>query len=166
MDKNLIQAASVLLWETYKSKEFLPVINLNKSTFYQWGLRGNVFGFNMKTGRGSALELDGHDIVYLAALVTLSNMNQPPSTGKAGFRRSVKDFTQAYASGVDDYRYCIGKSRPLGSEFMEWGLFKDSTPEGHIVDSCGGKEPGWVVLDLLDITEHVLAGLSDIYRSR
>ena len=159
------QNLSVIMWESYAAKDFLPLLNLKKVTLHTWGRRGNID--LPLTGRGKALELTGHEIVFLAALVTLSTLQQPPSAGKAGLKKQVAIFTDAFVRGITEYRYCVAKTRPLGNGFMEWSLCDSASPAHHIVDAVGGETvPGWIVLDLLEISEKVAKGLYPIYNER
>ena len=159
------QNLGVIMWESYAARDFLPLLGLNKETFHAWGRRG-IIALPL-TGRGKALELTGHEIAFLSALVTLSTLQQPPSSGKAGLKKQVEKFTDAFVRGITEYRYCVAKTRPLGAEFMEWSLCDSASPEHHIVDAVGGeKVPGWIVLDMLEITKKVAKGLYPIYNAR
>lgn len=172
--KYIPQALSVIMWETYKTKEFLPLIGLNKNTFHQWTNRGVTEKIE-PIGTGNALELNGHDIVYLAALVTLSNMGFPPSIGKYGLRTSTMSFTEAYVQGLGDQRYCVGKTFGANS-FIIWELDAEPLPAKHGADIAaktfaegsthGRIEHGWIVLDLLEIADFISQGLRDIYYAR
>jgi hypothetical protein len=153
------------MWESYSAKEFLPVLNLNEHTFRQWGKRKNIeLPF---PGTGHVAKFTGHEIVYIAALATLSVLQSPPSMGKTGLKKQVEIFTDAFVRGITSYRYCVAKTRPLGDGFMEWALCDSASPEHHVVDYAGGKKvPGWIVLDLLEIAENTAKGLSQVLDSR
>ena len=159
------QNLSVVMWESYSAKEFLPVLGLKPTTFHAWGRRGNID--LPLSGRGKSLELTGHELVFLAALATLSTLQQPPSVGKARLKKQVEIFTDSFVRGITAYRYCVAKTRPLGEGFMEWSLCDSASPVHHIVDAVGGEPvPGWIVLDLLAIAEKVAKGLYGIYNER
>jgi len=157
------QNLATVMWDSYAASEFLPIVGVKKITLHQWGRRENI-GLP-PTGRGKKLELTGHKIVFLAALSTLSTLEQPPSSGKFGLEREVGIFTECFVREFTNfpYRYCVAKTRPLGHGFMEWELSDTSNPANHIVDSVGGAiVPGWIVLDLMAITEKVARGLYEI----
>lgn len=159
------QNISVVMWETYTTKEFLPIVGLNENTFRQWSKR-SITELQFP-GTGRTAKFSGHEIVYVGALNVLSLLGFPPSKGKRGLKRNVLTFTDAFVRGNASYRYCVAKSRKLGDEFLEWDLCKTITPAFHIVDTNGGhKIPGGIYIDLLELSEQIAKGLYKVFNEK
>jgi hypothetical protein len=142
----------------FPTRVFLPILFLKKTTFHQWSTRG--YYELAKPGSGYTNMLFGRELVYLAALVNLSNIGQPPGFVFNTLQRSIDNFLYEFIRHeVPQYRFCIAKAEiNAGPSSIEWDLFDTANPEAHPANMLG-KNSCWVTLDLHDISMKLCSSL-------